>query len=41
MSIKTRGSEKIPLFLVSLWAIINTKERNLRASLCIAIVEVT
>ena len=29
------------MFVVSLWAMINTKERTLRASLYIALVEVT
>ena len=29
------------MFLVSLWAIINTEGRTLRASLCVAVVEVT
>ena len=29
------------MFLVSLWAMINTEERTLRESLCVAFVEVT
>ena len=32
---------KYSMFLVSLWAMINTEERTLIASLCVAFVEVT
>ena len=32
---------KYSMFLVSFWAIINTEERTLRASLCVTVVEVT
>ena len=48
MPLKTGGSEKVPYskvpdikVLVSLWAMVNTKEKTLRASLCVAVVEDT